>query len=573
MLVPRPYQRQSNKALFDYMAASAGNPGNPLIAWPTGTGKAFGIAMFIKELFAKFPQMRILMSAPTEELVEQNYEELKGYWPTAPVGIYCAGLGKAETHFPITFGTIDSLDGAVAADKFGKIHMMLVDECHRISNKENSRYGRVNATLKARYKHFFIAGWTATDYRMGQGKLTDEGGLFTKVIYDATTLEAFNWFFKEGYLVPPIAAPTHSSISGQKMGMVGGDFNQGQLQDAFEQDKASGAIMAALRESLAVADEEGRDHWICFVPGKQACEDVCEMLDSLGVSATYVHSGLKKSERRERIRDYKKGLYRCMVNNGILTTGFNFKALDFMIMLRKTASASLWIQMLGRGTRPNYADGFDINTREGRIEAIIASGKRNFRVMDFVGNTERLGPINDPVKPKKPGEKKNNDAPIKICDTRPENMGVNKRVGCGAFNHPSVKECFYCDWIFPVAQSIESHASTIALVKEAKSDAPIVEKFPIDRVTYRGHFMGKRPSVLVNYHCGKKVFKQYVCIEHEGYARKVAERWWRDRAPVRLDPVPTTINEALDQIESLRVPQVLLVWTNTKPQEIKGYEY
>lgn len=560
MLVPRPYQAQSNKALFKYMRESGGEPGNPLIAWPTGTGKAFGIAMYIKDLFAKFPNMRVVMSAPTEELVEQNFEELKGYWPGAPVGIYCGGLNRYDTQYPITFGTIDSLEPNI--DKFGRIDIMLVDECHRISNKEDSRYGRATAKLKAKNKFFFVVGWTATDYRMGQGKLTDEGGLFDEVIYDATTLEAFNWFFKESYLVPPIAAPTHTMVTGEKTKMVGGDFNQGELQEQFEADKKSGAIMAALRESVAVAESEGRNHWICFVPGIKACEDVCEMLDSMGISATFVHSKIKKTERRQRIKDYKKGLYKCMINNGILTTGFNFKALDFMIMLRKTASASLWIQMLGRGTRPNYAEGFDLNTAEGRRAAVIASGKTNFRVMDFVGNTYRLGPINDPVKPKKPGEKKSNDAPIKICD------------GCGAFNHPSVRNCFYCDCPFPIKETIEAKASTAALVREAKSDKPVVEPFAIDKITYKANYMTKKPTILVHYHCGRQVFKEYLCLEHDGAARKHAERWWRDRAANRLDPVPMTISDALDEIESLKTPLRVLVWTNAKPKpEVKGYEY
>lgn len=571
MLVPRPYQAQSVKAGFKYMQGMGAEIGNPLIAWPTGTGKAFGISLFIKLLFEKWPQMRVIVTTPSEELVQQNYDELKGYWPTAPAGIYCSSLKRFDTCYPITFATIDSLDGN--QHKFGRIDIMLPDECHRISNKDDSRYKRVYDYFKQKNKFFFMLGWTATDYRMGQGKLTDEGGLFTEVIYDATTLEAFNWFFSEGYLVPPIAAPTNITISGEKTAMLAGDFKDKDLQAQFEKDKASGAIYRALLESKAVAEAEDRNHWICFVPGKQACEDVTEMLDSMGVSATFVHSGLKRAERRQRLKDYKKGLYTCMVNNGILTTGFNFKALDFMIMLRKTASASLWVQMLGRGTRPNYTEGFDIQTREGRMAAIIASGKRNFRVMDFVGNTERLGPINDPVKPKKPGEKKTSDAPIKIC--KADEKDVNKKLGCGAFNHPSVKECFFCDWVFPVAEVVQEQASTLSLVAEdKKKEDPIVEPFDVEKVLYSANFFGKKPNIKVTYHlANKKKLTEFVCLQHDGPARRYAERWWRDRAPNRTDPVPETITEGLQQIESLKIPRRLLVWTNTKPQEIKGCEY
>jgi len=70
-----------------------------------------------------------------------------------------------------------------------------------------------------------------------------------------------------------------------------------------------------------------------------------------------------------------------MVNVGVLTTGFDFPEIDLIIMLRPTNSPVLWVQMLGRGTRP-------------------ADGKENCMVLDFAGNTPRLGPINDPMIPK-----------------------------------------------------------------------------------------------------------------------------------------------------------------------------
>lgn len=570
MLIPRTYQEQTVNAAFKYMANAGSEPGNPLIAWPTGTGKAFGIALFIKRLFEKWPQMRVMMTAPSEELVEQNYAELKECWPAAPAGIYCSSLKRFDTAFPITFGTIDSIDGNV--EKFGRIDILLPDECHRISSAENTRYARVYDHFKKKNKFFFMLGWTATDYRMGQGKLTDEGGLFTEVIYDATTLEAFNWFFAQAFLIPPIAAPTINQVSGEKMAMQGGDFKQSDLQKAFEADRAAGKIYRALAESVAVAQEEGRKSWICFVPGIEACEEVTDILLGMGIPTTFVHSKIKRAERRSRLKAYKRGQFTCMVNNGILTTGFNHKPLDFMIMLRKTASASLWVQMLGRGTRPDYAPGFDLSTFEGRWQAVRASGKLNFRVMDFVGNTARLGPINDPVKPKKPGEKKGSDAPIKICPA--DKQDASGRFGCGAYNHPSLKTCFYCDFEFPVESAIDDKASTMELVRESKKpDGPVIERFKVDKVTCKANVFGKAPNMLMTYFCGKHKFETYVCIQHTGYARRKAEEWWRSAMGVPGCDVPATLSEALQQVDELRTPSHVLVWMNTKPKEIKAYEY
>jgi len=64
---------------------------------------------------------------------------------------------------------------------------------------------KVNPYLK-------VIGFTATQYRMGQGLLTEEGGLFTDVCVDMTTLEAFNWFLAEGYLCPLVPRPTRTEL-------------------------------------------------------------------------------------------------------------------------------------------------------------------------------------------------------------------------------------------------------------------------------------------------------------------------------------------------------------------------
>src|SRR3546814_12237273 len=100
------------------------------------------------------------------------------------------------------------------------------------------------------------------------------------------------------------------------------------------------------------------------------------------------------------IEDFKSGKIRALVNNNVLTTGFDFPGIDFIIILRATGSVVLWVQMLGRGTRPVYGlDGkgllpngtrADLNTIEGRLQAIFASDKHDCLVMDFARKTASL---------------------------------------------------------------------------------------------------------------------------------------------------------------------------------------
>ena len=51
-------------------------------------------------------------------------------------------------------------------------------------------------------------------------------------------------------------------------------------------------------------------------------------------------------------------------------------------------------------------------------------------------------------------------------------------------------------------------------------------------VSYSRHDKrGGLPSLKVTYSCGLKSYSEWVCFEHQGYARQKALEWWRKRAP------------------------------------------
>src|SRR3546814_2131431 len=63
--------------------------------------------------------------------------------------------------------------------------------------------------LTKRNPNIVVTGLTATGWRPGQGMLHwGDNALFDGIAVDACGLEAFNWFFDEGYLVPPVAKRT-----------------------------------------------------------------------------------------------------------------------------------------------------------------------------------------------------------------------------------------------------------------------------------------------------------------------------------------------------------------------------
>ena len=122
----RDYQSAASDSLFDYWA---NNTGNPIVALPTGTGKSLVIADFIKRAVSFYPGTVILVLTHVKELVEGNFEELLDIWPTAPAGIYSAGLNRKDVNKPIIFAGIGSIAKAV---HLFKPDLILIDECHTV---------------------------------------------------------------------------------------------------------------------------------------------------------------------------------------------------------------------------------------------------------------------------------------------------------------------------------------------------------------------------------------------------------------------------------------------------------
>ena len=94
MIKLRPYQEEAIESTLKYFQEEEGNP---LIVLPTGTGKSVVIADFCKRILTQWPDTKILVITHVRELIRQNYEELKGFWPEAPAGINSAGLTKGTT--------------------------------------------------------------------------------------------------------------------------------------------------------------------------------------------------------------------------------------------------------------------------------------------------------------------------------------------------------------------------------------------------------------------------------------------------------------------------------------------
>lgn len=526
-LALRDYQAEAVLAIYAWFEKRRDNP---LIVLPTGSGKSLVIAGFARDVLSVWPTQRILVLTHVRELVAQNAERMRAVWADAPIGVYSAGLKRRDTHGSITFAGIQSI--YKKAEELGVYDLVIVDECHLIPDAGAGMYLTYLDALRSMNPKVKVIGFTATPFRTDSGSLCDREKLFGGVAYEAE----IGRLIKDGWLCRLVPKSVDGQINTAGVHKQAGDFVGGELEQA---------AMAGDRVKLACTEivqyGAARRSWLVFACGIAHAETVADELRRRGVQVACIFGNTPSSERDSIIAEYKAGQVRAIVNVGVLTTGFDAPATDMLAILRPTCSPGLFLQMVGRGMR-------------------LAPGKDNCLVLDFGGNVQRHGPI-DMIRPKgkSPGKKEAGAPPVKVCPT------------CKTIVFAGCRECADCGYVWPPGEvTHDIVAGTDALLS---GDAP--HRFSaatVDRVTYSRHpgRDGKRDTMRVTYWCGVMTIDEWVSIEHTGYARSMAEAWWRRRAAT---PVPGRIEDALDRQRELITPTSLMVDTNGRYPRIVGIKF
>lgn len=519
----RPYQSAAIQGIYDYFGRATGNP---LIVIPTAGGKSLVMARFAEGVLKAFPDQRLLIVTHVRELIQQNHAELLGLWPEAPAGIYSAGLKQRNLRAPILFAGIQSIHKRV--DDLQQCDLILIDEAHLIPRSSNTLYRRFLDGLKRLNPLLKVIGFTATPYRLDSGLLHEgEDALFTDIAYEVSVRELID----DGYLSPLLSKRMATELDLTGVGTRGGEFIAKDLEAAIDRDSIT---QSALDEIFAYGQD--RTSWLLFCAGVDHAYHVRDAVRARGVSCETITGTTQNTERDQIIRDFKAGQIRCLTNANVLTTGFNAPAVDLIAMLRPTKSAGLYVQIVGGGCR-------------------LAPGKRDCLVLDFAGNIARHGPI-DAIRPKRPGKGEPEETPVKTC---PE---------CKSIVHAALRQCPDCGYLFaPPRPELDAEASQLAILSIERA-----EWVPVTRVHYARHEKpGKPPSLRVDYWCGLVAHSEWVCLEHDGYARQKAARWWERRAPGHA--VPSKIEEALSCTDRLRCPAEIAVRPNGRFTEIVGARF
>lgn len=337
----------------------------------TGTGKTFTGAEFVRRWLDEHDS-RVLWLAHRYELLTQARDTLE---KTCSVSVGFEQANSYSDRERVVVGSVQTVCRDERMDRmegFGRFGLIVFDEAHHA----------LAPTFRRpidRFADASLLGLTATPDRGDEKKL---GALFGDY-FVFNILDAVD----AGFLTPVEGIEvTEQEIDISEVDLSNGDLAAGQLDEA----------MVAAAEGIAkdMAKHAGEEQGILFTPGVKSAHYCAARLNEMRPGcAAAADASTPRDERAMMVRSFKNGDLQFLVNCMLWTEGFDAPGCKYIGIARPTRQASLYMQMMGRGTRPleGVLDGLPVDEEgaEVRRAAIAASDKPKVTIIDFVGNSGR----------------------------------------------------------------------------------------------------------------------------------------------------------------------------------------
>lgn len=328
--VPRPYQQGAIDSGVSFFRGNSNK--NGIIVLPTGSGKSVVIANIAKEI-----EGNTIVFQPSKEILEQNYAKFRSYGYRA--SIYSASAGQKRID-KVTFATIGSV--ATKHHLFSQFKNIIIDECHLVSSKGGMYHDFIHALEDAR-----VLGLTATPYRLSNSL---EGAMLKfltrtrpRIFGDVLYVVQNQVLFDNGFLAK--LDYFAFDVIDRKMlqtNTTGTDFTEASMRKYYKQidfPKQTGYWanrLLAKRKNLLIFSSliEEANAAARYIPG-----------------AVVITGETEKRQREKILSDFKNNKIKCLLNVGVLTTGFDYPALEAVLIARSTMSLALYYQMIGRCMR------------------------------------------------------------------------------------------------------------------------------------------------------------------------------------------------------------------------------
>jgi DNA repair protein RadD len=496
-MMPRPYQEDALVALHHHVC---NKPSNPCVVLPTGAGKSPVMAWAIERWAREYPPLRVVVLAHVKELVAQNADKMHRIWPEADIGIFAAGLGRRQVSHKITFASIDSVYQRWG--EFEPFDIIIVDEAHRIPAKGEGKYRQFINGCRSINRDLRVVGFTATPYRLSSGPICHRDHILQDVCYEANVSDLIG----QGYLckLRSKVGQNQPDLTGVKK--QGGEYVVKSLAQAVDKERI---VADAVAEAVRILNAENRQGAIFFCVDLDHCAHVSAELRRHGWEAPPITSRTPHADRDRLVKAFTDGQLRAITNVNVLTEGFDATRTDAIVLLRPTQSKGLYSQMVGRGLRTDPR-------------------KPDCLVLDFAQCIGSHGPID-------------------CLDAGEADLATCAK--CQEVFSRAIGECPVCGTPVPkrAPAEIEAAAERERRMHEARpSDRSILsgepETIEVSEVTVARHVKpGSPDSLRITYRSGLNQYREWVCLDHGGYAAAKAAGWWRRRFG---EPVPT-VDQAL----------------------------
>ena len=344
-----------------------------MMQMPTGTGKTVVLASLVQQFLDKSLERRdqhcqVLIVAHRIELTEQMGEHLKRYG--IEYGVIAGGRKTKEAE-PVIVASIQTLSSKLSSlSSILSPSLIIIDEAHHAVAKTYRQLWDV--WPEARF-----LGLTATPYRLSGEGFTD---LFD-VLVDSWSMKRFiaeGWLSAFDYYSIRPDSDDQKLIDNLKKRGADGDFQMKELHDTLDVTPCIERLFESF-EQFAF-DMKG----IVYAIDIAHAEHIAEYYREQGVNALALSSKTDMKERKEAVEAFRASSVivhhqllkdkpiQVLVSVDLFSEGFDCPDVEFIQIARPTLSLAKYLQMIGRGLRPN-------------------KGKECCTIIDNVGMYRRFG--------------------------------------------------------------------------------------------------------------------------------------------------------------------------------------
>lgn len=337
-LMPQPFQERLLEQI--HVSRQLGHHRNLLVA-ATGTGKTVMAALDYVRLKFRLSRSRLLFVAHREEILQKSLATFRLALRDYSFGELWVG-GKRPSNFEHVFASIQSLSTTGFADLTADhFDVVIVDEFHHAAAKSYT-------ALLSHIQPVELLGLTATPERA-------DGLPLLHWFDNRIAAELRLWDAIEQHrLCPFVYYGIHDGIDLRNVTWRRGrGYDADELTNVMTADDARAHLIAKqLREHVT---DVTRMRALGFCVSVKHAQFMTRVFNKIGIPSVAVSGETDWSQRVRALQDLEAGRITTVFSVDLFNEGVDVPAVDTLLLLRPTESATLFLQQLGRGLRKHVA--------------------------------------------------------------------------------------------------------------------------------------------------------------------------------------------------------------------------